>query len=89
MIIFDCLESIEVYSQPLICLLLCPELSAEEISYCGKILMETDLTDFIDLVSCTDWSMTLNHLRLLKLSFIQYSTWIDIILLANESGYAL
>ena len=30
--------------------------------YCGKILGENDLIDFIDLVSCTGWSMALSTL---------------------------
>ena len=29
--------------------------------YCGEILGETDLTDFIDIVSCTGWSMALSE----------------------------
>ena len=46
---FDCLELIEFYSHPLICPLLCPNVSTKKIHYCGKML---GVTDFIDLVSC-------------------------------------
>ena len=28
--------------------------------YCGKILKETDLIDFIDIVNCTGWFMALS-----------------------------
>ena len=47
---FYCLELIEVFSHKLICPLLCPKVSANEIHYCGGIWGKTD---FIDLVSCT------------------------------------
>ena len=53
MIIFYCLEVIKVCNHLLICHLLCPEALANKIHYCGKILGETDLIDFIDLLSCT------------------------------------
>ena len=46
---FYCSEVIEVYSHPLICPLLCPNVSAKRIHYCEKMLR---LTNFIDLVSC-------------------------------------
>ena len=36
------------------CPLLCSKISASKIYYCGQILGKTDITDFIDLVSCTD-----------------------------------
>ena len=47
---------IKVFSHPLISPLLCPKVSAKKIHYCERILGEAD---FIDLVSCTDWSMAL------------------------------
>ena len=46
-------ELIKVYSHLLICPLLCPKVLTKRIHYYGKISGETDLTDFIDLVSCT------------------------------------
>ena len=52
LLFFQCLELIGVYSHPLICPLLCPKVAAKKIHYCGKILGETDLTDFIGLFSC-------------------------------------
>ena len=52
--LIDCLKLIEVYSHMLICHLLWPKVSAKKIHYCGNVFGKTDLTDFINSVSCTD-----------------------------------
>ena len=70
---FYCLELIQVCSHPLICPSSFPKVSAEKIHYYGKVLGGTD---FIDLVSCTGWSMVSFKLNNLKALIHWKSIWL-------------